>query len=80
MSTSIGETERLTAVAARVMRDNPQLDARSVQAGVNAALQEVYRLTHERRLQWRGAPGELAKGREQEAHTLSHLIFQLHGG
>lgn len=80
MSISIGEKERLTAVAARVMRDNPQLDARSVQEGVNAALQEVYGLIHERRVQWRDTKGDVAKGREQEAHTLSHLIFQLHGG
>ncbi len=80
MSISIDETQRLTAVAARVMRDNPQLDARSVQEGVNAALQEVYRLIHERQLQWRDTPGDVARGREQEAQTLSHLVFQLHGG
>lgn len=37
--------DKLTAVAARVMCENPDLNPESVQAGVNAALQEVYSVT-----------------------------------
>ncbi len=80
MQTKTRELERLTAVAARVLRENPQLDALSVQEGVNAALQEVYGLIHERQIQWRDAPGDISRGREKEAQTLGHLVFQLHGG
>lgn len=80
MQTYPRDQEFLTAVAARVMRENPHLDSRSVQEGVSAALQEVYRLIHERQMQWRDAPGEVARGRGMEAQTLGHLVFQLHGG
>ena len=80
MQTKISDTERLTAVAARVMRENPQLDAHSVQEGVNAALQEVYRLTFERQLQWRAGKNEVSRSREKEAQSLGQLVFQLHGG
>lgn len=74
------ETQRLTAVAARVLREHPHLDAQSVQEGVNAALQEVYHLTYERQILWRGGEDETSKAREKEAQTLGHLVFQLHGG
>jgi len=71
---------RLTAVAARVMREHPHLDPDSVQAGVNAALQEIYSVTHERHLKWRAAQDELSKAQEEEARSLGNLVFQLHGG
>ena len=35
--------KQLTAIAARVMREHPQLDPTSVQEGVSAALQEGLR-------------------------------------
>ncbi len=54
--------DKLTAVAARVMREHPQLDPESVQAGVNAALQ-IYSVTHERHLKWRASQGEASKAR-----------------
>lgn len=72
--------DRLTAVAARVMREQPQLDPESVQAGVNAALQEIYSVTYERHLRWRASQGEASKAREEEARSLGNLVFQLHGG
>ena len=72
--------DKLTAVAARVMKEHPHLDPESVQAGVNAALQEVYSVTHERHLKWRDAQDEFSKAREAEARSLGHLVFQLHGG
>jgi limonene-1,2-epoxide hydrolase len=72
--------DKLTAVAARVMRENPHLDPESVQAGVNAALQEVYSVAHERHLKWRDSQDAFAKAREAEARSLGHLVFQLHGG
>ena len=71
---------RLTAVAARVMREHPHLDSDSVQAGVNAALQEIYGVTYERHLKWRAAQDDLSKAREEEARSLGNLVFQLHGG
>ncbi len=72
--------DKLTAVAARVMREHPQLDPESVQAGVNAALQEIYSVTHERHLRWRAAQDDASKAREEEARSLGNLVFQLHGG
>lgn len=72
--------DKLTAVAARVMREYPHLDPESVQIGVNAALQEVYSVTHERHLKWRESQDELSKAREAEARSLGSLVFQLHGG
>ena len=72
--------DKLTAVAARVMRQQPQLDPESVQAGVNAALQEIYSVTYERHLRWRASPDEVSKAREEEARSLGNLVFQLHGG
>ncbi len=52
--------DKLTAVAARVTREHPQLDPESVQAGVNAALQ-IYSVTHERQLKWRASQGKRQK-------------------
>lgn len=71
---------RLTAVAARVMREHPHLDPESVQAGVDAALQEVYGVTYERHLKWREQDDQTARAREEEARSLGNLVFQLHGG
>lgn len=72
--------DKLTAVATRVIREHPHLDPESVQAGVNAALQEVYSVTHERHLKWRDAQDKFSKAQEAEARSLGHLVFQLHGG
>ena len=70
--------KRLTAIAARVMREQPELDPDSVQAGVNAALQEVYGVTYERHLHWRELPDTVSKARGKEARSLGNLVFQLH--
>ena len=75
-----GSVGQLNAVAARVLKNNPQLDVESVQIGVSAALQEVYALTHERRQVWSKVDDRFSKAREAEACSLGQLVFQLHGG
>ena len=70
--------KQLTAIAARVMREHPQLDPTSVQEGVSAALQEVYGVTYERHLRWRERSDTVSKAREEEARSLGNLVFQLH--
>ncbi len=69
---------RLTAIAARVLRERPELDQESVQEGVNAALQEVYGVTYERHMKWRELSDAVSKARDKEARSLGDLVFQLH--
>lgn len=78
MSIATDKQVQLTAVAARVIRENPHLDARSVQAGVSAALEEVCALAFERQERWRAREDSISRTREKEAQILGQLVFQLY--